>query len=60
MIDLEKTIRETDLRIGIGSKYSELEGVGTEYVVVDGQVIAKFLNGELDMGIIGNNERTFV
>ena len=42
----------------VASTYAELTGVGTEYVVRDGIVIAKFLNGDLESEITGNMEIT--
>lgn len=33
--------------IGIGRSASELKGIGTEYLVIDGTVIAKFFNGQM-------------
>jgi len=34
-------------QIGIGSKASDLTGIGTEYLVVNGEVIAKFYDGNM-------------
>jgi hypothetical protein len=45
-------------KIAIGSEYNQLTGVGTEYMVIDGQVIAKFLDGNLEGKIEGSNETT--
>lgn len=45
-------------KIGVASTYGELTGIGTEYVIVDDIVIAKFLNGNLDLPCSGNSEKT--
>lgn len=58
MKEFEKVIAEMDNRIAIGNTYGELTGIGTEYVVKNGQVIAKFLNGDLDGVCQGNMEKT--
>jgi hypothetical protein len=60
MKEFEKFIAEMDKRIVIGTTYNELTGMGTEYVVKNGQVIAKFLNGHLDGVCQGNSEKTAV
>lgn len=47
------------IKIGIGSKASELTGIGTEYLVVNGVCIAKFWNGNIVTAVaLGNNEVT--
>lgn len=58
MKEFEKFIAEKDNSIAIGTMYSELTGIGTEYLVKDGRVIAKFLNGHLDGVCQGNLEKT--
>lgn len=58
MKEFEKFIEEMDKRVAVGSTYAELTGKGTEYVVKNGQVIAKFLNGNLDGVCQGNMEKT--
>jgi hypothetical protein len=46
--------------IRVGKKASELKGEGTEYLVIDGQVIAKFYDGNMvtDIKPVGNDEVT--
>lgn len=58
MKEFEKFIEEMDKRVAVGSTYAELTGKGTEYVVKNGQVIAKFLSGNLDGVCQGNMEKT--
>lgn len=55
----EKFLNEMD-RIGVGSRYGDLTGVGTEYVVVNGVVVAKFMDGTLVTGMVppGNSDVT--
>jgi hypothetical protein len=45
-------------KIIVGSEYCQLTGIGTEYIVRDGQVIAKFLNGNLEEKVMGSQETT--
>ena len=48
-----------DNKIGIGFKPSELKGIGTEYLIVNGIVIAKFYDGQMIvMTLKGNKEET--
>jgi hypothetical protein len=44
--------------VTIGTEYGQLIGVGTEWVERDGQVIAKFLDGNLEGKIEGSQETT--
>jgi hypothetical protein len=44
--------------IAIGTEYNQLTGIGTEYMVKEGQVIAKFLDGNLEGRIEGSQETT--
>ena len=45
--------------IFIGGRPSELKGVGTEYLVVDGIIVAKFYNGNFVTALpTGDSEKT--
>jgi hypothetical protein len=44
--------------VTIGTEYNQLTGVGTEWIEKDGQVIAKFLNGNLEEEVKGSQETT--
>jgi hypothetical protein len=45
-------------RVAVSSSYADLIGIGTEYVVINGEVVAKFLNGNFDTPVAGNSEKT--
>lgn len=48
----ENTVRVSD-------KLSDLSGIGTEYLIIDGYIVAKFWDGNL-VGVLpgGNSEKT--
>lgn len=37
--------------IRIASKVQDLKGIGTEYLVIDGVIIARFYNGNFDHAV---------
>lgn len=44
--------KETDFKvIRIASSPSQLKGIGLEYLMIDGEIIAKFLNGNMSMHV---------
>jgi len=45
-------------QVVVAESYADLKGVGTEYVVINGQVIAKFIDGQLEKQEFGNLEVT--
>lgn len=51
-------MKETEKRILVADRYGDLTGIGTEYLVRGEQVIAKFLDGNLEERIPGNSETT--
>lgn len=56
----EQSQPEVDNVVRIGFKPSDLKGIGTEYLVKDSQVIAKFYNGSMitSVLVVGNTEKT--
>ena len=45
--------------IKLADRLSDLTGKGTEYLIVDGLIIAKFVDGNLDHGpLTGNMDET--
>ena len=46
--------------VSIGFKPSDLRGIGTEYLVSNGEVIAKFFDGCMIVVTLGNNSEKTV
>lgn len=48
--------------IGIGRSVSDLKGKGTEYLVIEGVIIAKFYNGQMIQTVmaVNGNEKTVI
>lgn len=46
----------TDNVVKVGFRPSQLTGVGTEYLVVNGLIVAKFFNGNLIAALQGGNK----
>jgi hypothetical protein len=50
-----------DNMVKIGFSIMQLTGIGTEYLVIDEEIIAKFYNGNLIYGpTTGNDEKTVI
>ena len=49
-----------DNKVRISNKRMDLTGVGTEYLVVNGEVIAKFFDGNMceSLTMTGNTDKT--
>lgn len=55
---LPPSVTDRRLKVSVGSSYAQLTGIGTEYVIINDNIVAKFYEGNLAGSSIGNTEDT--
>lgn len=50
--------KEVSEKLGICDSFTACIGVGPEYVVINGEIVAKFIDGNLAQGSVGNTKET--